>query len=101
MLSIPILAGTIAIIIPNILPERISPKRIALRDKGEQMSLSKVLILVSQGAMTGPIDEEVKKTARLSIPGKREMGEIFLPRAKARKRKKGKNIPKIRTGDFR
>lgn len=76
----------------------ISPRRIPVREMGAAISLSKVFILVSQGAITGPTEVAEKKRVIPSRPGMRRLTGIFLPIEKARKKKKGKRMPKITTG---
>ncbi len=78
---------------PKRKPARISPKRINSRETGQLTNLSKVRILVSQGVIIGPTEEEVKKSARTITTGNRELKGIFLPRKKAKKRKPGKMKP--------
>ena len=87
--------------IPNRVPARISPDSIAGTVTGVERSLSRVFILVSQGAIMGATDEEVKKTATAIIAGMSSAPLTFLPRVKARKRKNGKTRPKMRTGAFK
>jgi len=78
---------------PKRKPANISPKRINPRETGQLISLSKVRILVSQGAIIGPTDEEVKNTVTASTAGSKELIGTFLPRKKAKKRKKGNIRP--------
>lgn len=52
-----------AIVRPKTTEPRISPSRIAQRVIGAETNLSKVFILVSQGAITGVIAETVKNRA--------------------------------------
>ena len=89
------------IAVPKRKPANMSPKRINPKDTGQLISLSKVRILVSQGAIIGPTEEEVKNTAIAITAGNRELIDTFLPRKKAKNKKKGKIRPYIRTGDFR
>lgn len=78
---------------PKRKPARISPKRINSREIGQLTNLSRVCVLVSQGVIIGPTEEEVKKSARTITIGNKELKGIFLPRKKAKKRKPGKIKP--------
>ncbi len=86
---------------PNIREAIISPKIIAHKEMGAETNLSKVFILVSHGATTGPIDETVTKSAIPSSPGTKKLIEKFLPMAKAINKKDGISIPDITTGPFK
>jgi hypothetical protein len=86
---------------PNKREAIISPKMIAHKAIGAETNLSKVLILVSHGAITGPIDETVTKSTIPSKLGIRKLGENFLPRTKAKNKKEGINRPEITTGPFK
>jgi len=81
------------IVTPKRKPARMSPKRINSREIGQLTNLSRVCVLVSQGVIIGPTEEEVKKSARTITIGNRELKGIFLPRKKAKKRKPGKIKP--------
>lgn len=96
--NIPTKSGTMEIIIPNKKEARISPVIIVEIDTGEETNLSRVLVLVSQGAISGTTAVEVKKRVIPTIPGKRKVKERFLPIQKARNRKQGNRIPNIKTG---
>lgn len=64
---------------PKITEAIISPKIIAQREIGEEINLSKVLIFVSQGAMTGVMAETEKKRAIPKRPGiKKSKGALLL-----------------------
>ena len=67
-------------------------------DIGADTSLSKVFILVSQGTITGTTEVAVKKSVSPTEPGTKKLIGMFLPMEKARNRKRGSKIPKIRTG---
>ncbi len=54
---------------PNKTEAKTSPSKIAQREMGEEINLSKVFILVSQGAITGVIAETAKKRAIPIRPG--------------------------------
>jgi hypothetical protein len=60
-LIIPTDTGITVIIIPNKKDARISPSIIADMRIGEETSLSRVLVLVSHGAMSGTMTADVKK----------------------------------------
>jgi hypothetical protein len=86
---------------PNKREATISPKIIAHRAIGAEHNLSKVLILVSHGAITGPIEETVTKSAIPSKPGIKKLRVRFLPNTKAINKKVGINKPEITTGPFK
>lgn len=75
-----------------------SPKMIAGIDIGADISLSRVFILVSQGAITGTTEVAVKKRVIPTKPGTKKLIGMFLPPEKVRNRKRGVRLPKIRTG---
>ncbi len=79
----------------------ISPKIIAHKEIGAETNLSKVLIRVSHGAIMGEMAEEVKKSPMASKPGIKKLVDIFLPTAKAMKRKAGRSSPNTTTGPFK
>jgi len=97
----PMIIGISTNNVPNNNPARISPMRIECSEIGVEINLSKVFVLLSHGAMTGVTEEDVKNIVREIIPGTRTCGGRFLPTENARKRNKGKRIPKIRTGPFK
>lgn len=78
---------------------RISPKIKIVMEPGVVNNLSRVLFLVSQGVIKGPTEEPAKKKVIPSKPGINSLTGIPLPRAKAKNKKKGNNIPYIRIGD--
>jgi len=86
---------------PNIREATISPKIIAHKAMGAETNLSKVFILVSHGATTGPIDETVTKSAIPNRPGIKKLIERFLPIIKAINKKDGISMPDINTGPFK
>jgi len=86
---------------PNKKEAVISPKIIAHNVIGVETNLSNVLIRVSQGAITGPIDETVKKSAIPNNPGIKKLIENFFPKIKATNKKKGISRPEITTGPFK
>ena len=57
---------------PKMTEASTSPKIIVVTVTGAEISLSSVLIRVSQGAITGTTDVEVEKTAIPSMPGIRK-----------------------------
>lgn len=87
--------------IPYENPAMMSPEIMAVIDAGVETRRSKVLLRVSQGAITGVEEKEMKKSVMPSMPGKRMVGEIFLPNARAQNRQMGKKMPKIKTGGLR
>ena len=97
----PAKSGIIEIIIPKKKEAQISPIIIVEIDTGEETNLSRVLVLVSHGAISGTTAVEVKKRVIPTIPGKRKVKEKLLPIQKARKRKQGRIIPNINTGAFK
>jgi len=74
------------------------PNKIVLIEIGQVISLSKFLLIVSQGNTIGPIEVEVKKTTIPISPDNKYIGFITLPRVKAIKRIIGKIRPCIITG---
>ena len=86
---------------PNKREAIISPKMIAHKAIGAETNLSKVLIRVSHGVITGPIDETVTKSAIANKPGIKKLIEKFLPIIKAINKKDGTSKPFIITGPFR
>lgn len=76
----------------------ISPSNISVTLIGLDTNLSKVFVLVSQGAITGLIDVEVNQMAIPESPAINESGGISRPTRKAKKKKNGSRIPKITTG---
>jgi len=86
---------------PNRKEAIISPKIIAHKEIGADISLSKVLIRVSQGVITGPMAEDVKKSPMASKPGIKKLVGIFLPTTNAMNKKTGKSKPYIITGPFK
>ena len=83
---------------PNRAEAIISPKMIAQREIGEDTNLSRVFILVSQGAITGVIAETAKKRDMPSKPGIRKLKDTFLLKEKEINRKAGISNPWIITG---
>jgi len=86
---------------PNREEAIISPKIIAHKAIGAETNLSKVLIRVSQGIITGEIAEEVKKIPIANKPGIKKVTDSSLPTAKAMNKKAGKSKPYINTGPFK
>jgi hypothetical protein len=78
---------------PNKTEPIISPKRIAHKEIGDDTNLSKVFILVSQGAMTGVMAETAKNKAIPSNPGIKSTIEISLLKKKAINIKAGISKP--------
>ena len=86
---------------PNRTEATISPKMMAQREIGEDTNLSKVFILVSQGAMTGVMAETAKKRAIPSKPGIKKLKDTFLLKEKEINRKAGISKPWIITGPLK
>ena len=82
-------------------PAKMSPEIMAETEAGVETSRSRVLFIVSQGAITGVAEEAIKKSVMPSRPGKRVGGDMFLPNTNAQKRQTGKKMPKIKTGGLR
>ena len=97
----PIKIGIKLIKIPNMKEAVMSPKIMAHIVIGDDTSLSKVFILVSQGAITGPTDETVKNNAIPIKPGIKNFIGMSLPIENERNRKEGSSSPNITTGPFR
>ncbi len=93
-------SATDDIAMPKANPAITPPSTIAQVETGVVSSFSSVLILVSQGVIIGPTDEDVKNTAMASIGAANMVPERFLPNEKARNRNKGMSRPKIITGPF-
>lgn len=74
---------------------------IAQSAMGVEIRRSNVRILVSHGAMIGPIDEAVTKSAIPQRLGTKNIKENFFPKQNATNRKDGIKIPDISTGLFR
>jgi hypothetical protein len=85
---------------PNKKDANISPKMIAHKDIGAETILSKVFVLVSVGAIAGPIEVDVKKSAMASKLGNKNSIANSLPKAKEINKNAGKSRPKITTGPF-
>jgi hypothetical protein len=86
--------------IPYKNPANISPKIIAGMDAGVETRRSRVLPKVSQGAMMGVDEEEIKNSVIPSKPGNRLWGGISLPNTKAKNKQVGKKKPNMSTGGF-
>jgi len=94
----PTIIGTTVIISPNKNEASISPSIMVEISTGDETSLSRVLVLVSQGAIRGTTAAAVKNRAIEIKPGSSSLVDIFLPIPYARKRNIGNNTPNIRTG---
>lgn len=86
---------------PNRTEATISPKIIAQREIGEETNLSKVFILVSQGAITGVMAETAKKRAIPINPEIRKLKGASLLNEKEINRKAGISNPCIITGPLK
>ena len=78
-----------------------SPRMMAHKAMGAEINLSKVLILVSHGAIMGPIDETVTKRPIPNKLGIKNSSDNLLPKTNAINRKDGISRPDIITGPFR
>ena len=78
---------------PNKAEAMISPKIIAQNGSGAETNLSKVFILVSQGAITGVIADTAKNRAIPNKLGIKKVSGIFLPKKKEINKKEGINSP--------
>jgi hypothetical protein len=85
--------GTREMMTPNTKEAKASPRRIAGIETGAEISRSRVLMLPSQGRMTGETAVAVKKSVMLSSPDIRKSTGMPRPRKKARKRNRGKRMP--------
>ena len=78
-INIPKSNGTIDKIQPKISELQIFPIKIVFIEIGHAISLSRVLILVSHGNTTGPIEVAVKNRVIAISPDIRKTGIIVLP----------------------
>jgi len=85
-------------VIPIVMEARISPNNISNTVNGIETNLSKVLVRVSMGAITGLIEVAVNQIAIPPSPAIRESGGSSLPIRNEKKKKKGSSIPNITTG---
>jgi len=86
---------------PNKTDATMSPKIMAQRETGEDTNLSNVLILASQGVITGVMAETAKKRAIPSKPGMRKSKDISLLNEKERNKKAGISNPWMTTDPLR
>jgi len=93
--------GTKEIATPKMNDARTSPSRIAGMETGAEISLSRVLMLPSQGRITGDTAVAVKNNVMLSKPEIMTSRGIDLPTEKARNKNIGNRMPKTSTGPFR
>ncbi|KKS03547.1 MAG: hypothetical protein UU64_C0002G0110 [candidate division WWE3 bacterium GW2011_GWF2_41_45] len=91
----------IVIKMPYIKEESTSPKMIAHNFTGDEIILSKVFILVSQGIIPGVIDETVKKRLIPKRPGINDSIDICLFKEKETNKKAGITIPNTITGPLK
>ena len=97
----PIITGISEIKTPKIKEASMSPRMMVGMVTGQDISLSSVLALVSQGVTTGDIAVEVKNRTIPKSPGITKVRVRSLPIIKERKRKTGKMMPNIITGPLR
>ena len=86
---------------PNANDAMMSPKMIPHSAIGVETNRSSVLILVSQGAITGPTAEVVKNKVMPNSPGNRKAVDSSLPMANATSKKEGSSNPKMMVGPFK
>jgi hypothetical protein len=86
---------------PNKKDATISPRMIPHRLMGVDTRRSRVLIRVSQGVITGPTAEVVKKRVMPSNPGSKNSTERSLPMEKATNKKEGISNPNMMVGPFK
>jgi hypothetical protein len=99
--SNPKATGTKEIMIPKMKEARTSPSRIAGMETGAEISLSRVLMLPSQGRIIGETAVAVKNNVMLSKPEIMTSIGIDRPTEKARNKNMGNRMPKTSTGPFR
>jgi hypothetical protein len=73
------ITGNIEIIAPKRKDESMSPTKIVQMEMGQDMSLSRVFDLASQGTIAGPTELAVKKIVIPSNPGTRASIVMFRP----------------------
>lgn len=94
----PITMGMREIAIPKMKEASISPIIIVDVASGQDISLSRVLAIVSQGATTGDMAVAVKNSIIPRSPGITKSIVRFLPIMKERNRNTGKMMPDRTTG---
>jgi hypothetical protein len=75
----PATTGNTVMMAPKMNEESMSPRKIVQMEIGEDMSLSNVLALASQGTMAGPTEVAVKKVVIPRSPGMRASAGMFRP----------------------
>lgn len=78
-ISRPVIIGNTDTKAPKMKEEKTSPRKIAHREIGAEMSRSRVFALASHGTMAGPTEVAVKKAVIPSNPGIRALAGKFLP----------------------
>jgi len=78
-MNTPIVSGTKEKIAPKRNEERTSPRKIAQREIGDEISRSNVFAMASQGTIAGPTEVAVKKTATPNNPVISASAGIFRP----------------------
>jgi len=76
-------------------PAIILPMRTVVSDTGADRNLSKVFILLSRGIVTGPIDDEAKKSVWATSIGIAWSIDMFRPITKDKNIESGNKIPNI------
>ncbi|MEM3527842.1 MAG: hypothetical protein QXI59_05920, partial [Candidatus Bathyarchaeia archaeon] len=97
----PMMSGTSEKTMPNMKEARMSPNIIVETDTGQDMSLSRVFDLVSQGMTIGVTAVDVKKTVTTVRFDIKKLTSRSLPIRKAANMKVGNSIPITITGAFR
>jgi hypothetical protein len=96
--SNPTMIGIIDIPMPYTIPANVLPNSTVRSETGEVTNLSKVWFARSLGMVTGPIDEEAKKSVCAMRIGTCAARGMFRPMLKERKRLKGNSIPNMMDG---
>jgi len=91
--NIPRINGTIEKMHPKAKELQIFPNNIVFIEIGHAINLSRVLILVSHGNTTGPIEVAVKNRVIAISPDIRKTGMILLPIVNAKNNTIGNKIP--------
>ena len=78
-ISKPTIMGNMETTIPKRNEENTSPRKIVQSETGEDISLSRVLALASQGTIAGPTEVAVKNAVIPSSHGTRASTGIFRP----------------------
>ena len=82
-------------------PAIVFPNNTVVRDTGAERNRSKVRILLSKGIVTGPIDEEAKKSVCATSAGIASATDKFRPIKNDKNKEKGNNTPNIKEAGLR